>query len=325
MRFEQLTERHLNQIIALWNKEWSELFPMQARLWEQNVYQDPNWLKEGSWVVIDEKLDQLIGFVVTKGYRDELSQFGIKEDMGWIQALLVAKPTREQGIGSELLRRAEYSLQQHGARRIFLGNDLQSRFFPGLPEPDASKQSWFEKRGYEYSERVFDLVHHYEPGEAAALPEVQDAAFRIADESDRERMTDFMTRCFLGVWDYQHREYWERGGTGREYMLLERKGDIIGFCRMNDGKSPLLAQNIYWAPLFNGPLGGIGPLGIDENYRGYRYGISIVQAAVHSLLERGNRSIVIDTTPFIDFYSKLGYESWRRYAKYMKTISEPSD
>lgn len=320
MRMEQLTEKHLNGILALWNREWWELFPLRDRLIEQNVYHDPNWLREGSWAAINEA-EELIGFVIAKGSRDELEPFGIPRDLGWIQALLVAKSARGKGIGSELLRRGEDALRQHGARRIMLGNDLQSRLFPGLPEPEASMKLWFEMRGFRYQEEVYDLVNQYEEGETVELPELQGASLSIADGSDRERMEAFMSRCFPGAWDYQHREYWKRGGTGREFVLLKRGGEIVGFCRMNDGLSPLLAQNIYWSQAFDSPLGGIGPLGIDEGYRGYRYGISIVQAAIHYLLARGNRSIVIDTTPFVDFYGKLGYGAWRTYAKYEKRLN----
>ncbi|MHA6484182.1 GNAT family N-acetyltransferase [Paenibacillus sp. strain BS8-2] len=322
MRLEPLSEQHLDKIVELWNQEWSESFPMRDRLITQNVFQDPNWLKEGSWIALDESENHVIGFVITKGYRDDLEPFGIRRDIGWIQALFVAEQRRGTGIGSGLLRRAEDALIKHGARRILLGNDLQSRLFPGLPEPDEATKRWFENRGYENTENVFDLVNHYSEDDQVELPALEGAALSVATASDRERMEAFMTRCFPGGWDYQHREYWKRGGTGREYVLLERDGDMIGFCRINDEHSPLLAQNIYWAPTFEDPLGGIGPLGIDESYRGYRYGISIVQAAIHYLLQRGTRSIVIDTTPFVDFYGKLGYSTWRTYAKYEKNITE---
>lgn len=318
MRIEQLTEQHRNGIVSLWNTEWSNLFPMREALITQNVFEDPNWLREGSWVVIEG--DRIVGFVTAKGYREELASFGMKPDVGWIQALLVDEAYRGKGIGSELLRKAEEAIRKHGAARISLGNDLHSRIFPGLPEPDDETLQWFETRGYVCKGDVYDMVNGYDSSDTVELPPVQGATLRIADPSDRERLTAFMTRCFPGNWDYQHQQYWNRGGTGREFVLLEKNGDIIGFCRMNDGESPLLAQNIYWAPLFEEPLGGIGPLGIDESYRGYRYGISIVQAAVHYLLERGNRSIVIDTTPYVDFYGKLGFESWRRYARYEKQL-----
>lgn len=322
MRFEMMAEQHLGGIVSVWNTEWSGVFPMRERLIAQNVFEDPNWLREGSWVAIDDREEELVGFIAAKSFRDELAAYGLAPETGWIQAMMVRKGSRGAGIGSELLRRAEEALLERGVRRLLLGNDLQSRLFPGVPELDGQARGWFEKRGYTCTEKVYDLLHTYEAGAAVPLPEAQDAAFRVATPHDRERLAAFMGRCFPGTWDYQHREYWRHGGTGREYVLLEREGELIGFCRMNDEESPLLAQNIYWAPLFAEPLGGIGPLGIDEAYRGFGYGMSIVQAAVHYLLARGNRSIVIDTTPFVDFYGKLGYERWRTYAKYEKRMGK---
>ncbi|OUS76056.1 hypothetical protein B1748_14695 [Paenibacillus sp. MY03] len=320
MRYEAMSEKHLDGMVSVWNSEWIRVFPMREQLIAQNVFEDPNWLRHGSWVAIEESRDRIVGFVVAKAYREELAQYGLKSDAGWIQALIVEQDSRGVGIGSELLGRTEEALRKLGVQRISLGNDLQSRLFPGLPEPEEATKGWFEKRGYVFKAEVFDLLNSYNHRAGVTLPEVQDALFRVATPEDRERMTAFMRRCFPGTWDYQHREYWKRGGTGREYVLLEREGIIIGFCRMNDEHSPLLAQNIYWSPLFDEPLGGIGPLGIDEAYRGYRYGISIVQAAIHYLLERGSRHIVIDTTPFVEFYGKLGYTNWRTYAKFEKTI-----
>ncbi|MDO3409962.1 GNAT family N-acetyltransferase [Saccharibacillus sp. CPCC 101409] len=155
---------------------------------------------------------------------------------------------------------------------------------------------------------------------AGKTGEAGKAVFRAARPGDREALTAFMARCFPGGWDLQQRDYWNSGGTGREYMLLELEGRLAGFCRMNTQRSPLLAQNVYWAPLFEGELGGIGPLGIDPACRGGGYGLAIVQAADRALRLAGMRHIVIDTTPFVEFYGKLGYTPWKRYAKYDKTL-----
>ncbi|MFK4997057.1 GNAT family N-acetyltransferase [Bacillus sp. N9] len=79
---------------------------------------------------------------------------------------------------------------------------------------------------------------------------------------------------------------------------MKKNNQIIGFCRINDNASPFIAQNIYWAPLFQHDLGGIGPLGIDSNERNNGYGLAIVQAALYYLQERKIKTIVIDWTTF---------------------------
>lgn len=323
MIFERFEEKHVEGVLALWNKELGASFPMRARLLRQNVLEDMRLMLKGSWVARDSKSGAVIGLAIAKSAAEDDGRFGLRRDAGWIQSLLVDSAHREKGLGSELLRLAEDALRGVGARRVTLGNDLHRRLFPGIPGELADTRRWFERRGYVHREDVYDLIKAYGLDERVAMPEYGGgAAARVAKPADREALTAFMARCFPGTWDLQHRDYWERGGTGREYVLLERDGAIVGFCRMNDAASPLLAQNVYWAPLFGEELGGIGPLGIDEACRGHRYGISIVQAAIHYLTERGVRHIVIDTTPYVDFYGKLGYEVWKTYAKYDKTLDE---
>jgi GNAT superfamily N-acetyltransferase len=321
MKFERIEVSHLDEILALWNNELSDSFPMRLRLLHQNIVEDRQWLREGSWAAIEEDTGRVVGFVISKIASEATERFGIGQDLGWIHALMVESRHRNSGIGNTLLLKAEQAMLNAGARRILLGNDLHSRMFPGIPDVFETTKKWFEKRGYVLQEQVYDLLNTYRDEEEVALPQVLDATLRIANAGDREALHAFMSRCFRGTWDYQHQEYWERGGTGREFVLLEKQGVIIGFCRINDAQSPLLAQNIYWSPLFNEELGGIGPLGIDENFRGHQYGISIVQAAIHYLMQRGIRRIVIDTTPFVDFYGKLNYRIWKSYSRYNKVIN----
>ncbi|MFD2334164.1 GNAT family N-acetyltransferase [Cohnella sp. GCM10020058] len=323
MRFERFEEKHAEGALALWNKELGAAFPMRPRLLAQNTLEDSRLLHKGSWVVRDAKNGAVIGLAISKRSGKDDGRFGLRRDAGWIQALLVDSAKRGQGLGSELLRLAEDSLRDAGADRIVLGNDLHRRLFPGIPGELAAARQWFERRGYVHREDVYDLIKRYDLGERIDMPEFGGGAeARVAEPADRNALTAFMARCFPGTWVLQHRDYWEKGGTGREYVVLEKDGAIVGFCRMNDAASPLLAQNVYWAPLFGDELGGIGPLGIDEACRGHRYGISIVQAAIHFLTARGVRRIVIDTTPFVDFYGKLGYEVWKTYAKYDKELGE---
>ena len=320
MIVEQMEEKHLEGMVQLWNKELSERFPMRMRLFRQNVIEDRMWLRNGSWVVREEETGELSGFVIAKKANMESAYYGIHPELGWIQAMLVESEKRGRGLGGILLSKAEDALREAGSKRIMLGNDLQSRIFPGIPDELEEAKLWFEKRGYQFLESVYDMLNHYRADEHVELPDVFEAELRVAVESDRDALTAFVSESFPGAWDYQVRDYWERGGTGREFVILEMQGAIIGFCRMNDEESPLLAQNIYWSPLFEEPLGGIGPLGIDVRFRGHQYGISIVQAAIHFLRERGMRQIVIDTTPFVDFYGKLGYKVWKGYAKFDKRL-----
>lgn len=320
MRYEPLTALHIGEIKRLWNEVWGHIFPMRERILEQNILEDPNFLRSGSWVARDESSGQITGYVVSKMWKDNLGEVR-SNGLGWIHMLLVSPDFRGRGIGGALLTTAEEALHERGVKEIQLGKDLHRRIFPGVPEPIDETGDWLERRGYKREPGLVDLYRHFQEEDVESLPKCEGITFRYLNEEEANVFNAFIQRCFP-QWLYQTLAYWQYGGTGREFVVCEKDGEIIGFCRMNDAKSPLLAQNIYWAPLFRGELGGIGPLGIDEQYRGLGYGLAIVQAAIHLLQSRGVRDMVIDTTPFIEFYGKLGFKAWRYYIPFRKQIGE---
>src|SRR5699024_12360036 len=109
-------------------------------------------------------------------------------------------------------------------------------------------------------------------------------------------------------------------GTGREFVVLRKQEKIIGFCRVNDSKAPIIAQNVYWSPLFKEELGGIGPLGVDAAERGQGLGLAIVEAGIGELRKGGVRNVVIEWTGVITCYKKLGYDIWKTYDSYKKKL-----
>jgi ribosomal protein S18 acetylase RimI-like enzyme len=319
MEFKPLSENQITNLCLLWNKELQSSFPMRERLLRQNIFQDPNFLSDGSWVAWDEEKNAAAGYIVTKAWQDYSAGMNIDNEKGWIHSLVVGSDYRHQGIGSELLDRAEGALIARGAKVISLGSDFHRRMFPGIPDDFTDVKMWFTKKGYTQTTISHDLTKSYEEGVVVDLPQFDNVMFRLAQPDELEKVISLLNRNFAG-WAYQTRQYWELGGTGREFVLLEREGEIIGFCRINDSHSPIFAQNIYWEPLFHGELGGIGPLGVDERFRGLNYGLGIVQAGIHILMQRGIKHIVIDTTPFVDFYGKLGYKVWKSYALFEKRL-----
>lgn len=324
IRYEAFHEKHVPGLTALWNRELGGVFPLSERLFRQNAAEDRNVLPEGSWVAIDGMSGRLAGYIIAKCWRERIQDLELGAGCGWIHSLLVDSGCRRQGIGSELLGRAEKALQRQRVRMIRVGNDFHWRLFPGVPEPNPELRSFLSAKDYEVKHTVYDMHRCYDSdeaiGEAPPFPEVNDGQFRVLEPKDREAIIEFMQLNFPGNWDYQTRQYWERGGTGKEFVVLERAGDIVGFCRINDPSSPILAQNIYWSSRFDGPLGGIGPLGLQEAARGAGYGLAIVQAGIRQLLRRGVRHIVIDTTPYVDFYAKLGYSVWQTYTRMEKSF-----
>ncbi|HLQ71199.1 MAG TPA: GNAT family N-acetyltransferase [Bacillota bacterium] len=313
----------LADLVALWNRELEKDFPMRPALFEQNSFDDDNICIESSLIAVNER-DEVVGFVVAKRWQ-ELLGVEMNREMGWIQVLLVDDNYRNRGIGSHLLSHAENTLKSKGIKKVSLGRDPK-HYFPGIPSDYENVAQWFIKKGYQKQGHGtdYDLICKYDQDDkkSAKIPSIEGVQFSIMEKNDKADLLAFLHRSFPGRWEYESTYYFTHEVDGREFVVLKKNNKIIGFCRINDAQSPIIAQNVYWAPLFDDELGGIGPLGIDANERKQGYGLAIVEAGIAFLRKRGIKRIVIDWTGLVDFYSKLGYEIWKSYDNYGKKLVE---
>ena len=319
MTFVPLEKSQLSELVNLWNKHLKDDFPMTEELFEQNSLKDDNVCKKSSQVVLN-KQGEIVAFVIAKRWQEKLD-VAMSATTGWIQALLVDESVRHQGIGTHLLSHAEEHLIAAGAEQILLGRDPY-HYFPGIPSEYDKTANWFEKKGFVHQGTEYDLMRTYasDDEETKVIPQMNSVEFSLLDMEDKDEFLAFLNRCFPGRWEYEAIHYFQKGGTGREFVVLKRGSKVIGFCRINDAHSPFIAQNVYWAPLFAEELGGAGPLGVDANERGQGFGLGIVEAGIAFLRQRGIRHIVIDWTGLVDFYKKLGYTPWKNYESYKKTV-----
>lgn len=305
----------LDELVELWNKELAADFPMRKELFEQNSFKDKNVSYEDSHIAVDEQ-DHVIGFVIAKRWKEEID-VNMDDKKGWIQVLLVARDHRGKGIGTELLERAETGLKEKGVVAMQLAGD-PFHYFSGIPEQYQDAQKWAEKNGYVKRIDTYDLINHLD--KKYSFPEVDSVTFSILKREEEAELISFFERCFPGRWEYEAIKYFEMHGEGREFVVLKKKGKIIGFCRINDSQSPSIAQNVYWSPLFAQEIAGIGPLGIDANEQKKGYGLAIVQAAMAYIQERSIETIIIDWTILVEFYEKLDFKIWKSYGVYLKDV-----
>ncbi|MEN2768665.1 GNAT family N-acetyltransferase [Ornithinibacillus xuwenensis] len=317
MNLIPLHSNRLIELVDLWNKELKNVFPMRQELFNQNSFLDENICHKGSRLAINKE-GNVIGFITVKYYQEQL-EVGIPRSIGWIQSLLVDSNYRNNGVGTQLLHHAEAILKEKNIKHVILGRDPW-HYFPGIPSYDSATCKWFEKRGYHSEGTEHDMICSYANSEIVQFPNKEDVTFSILHKSEKIELIAFLHRCFPGRWEYEARHYFRKGGTGREFVVLKKGNQIIGFCRINDEQSPLIAQNVYWSPLFAESLGGIGPLGVDASQRKNGYGLAIVQAAIAFLRKRGIQRIVIDWTGLVSFYNKLGYTIWKSYESYKKEL-----
>lgn len=317
MKFVSWDRQWLTEVVELWNKVLGNEFPMCARLFEQNSFDDENVLYEGSQIALDAH-QKVIGFIVAKKWQEQLD-VPMQKELGWIQVLMVDQQYHRQGIGSKLLLHAEQAFKKHHCKEILLGRDPW-HYFPGIPQQKRIAIDWFKHKGYQEFCQEHDLICHYSPENKKGLPNPPSVKFSILQMEERDEFLAFLNKCFPGRWEYEAIHYFKKGGMGREFVIMRKAHQIIGFSRINDAASPYIAQNVYWSPLLSEPLGGIGPLGIDADERGKGYGIAIVQAAISYLRKRNINDIVIDWTTLTTFYGQLGYKVWKSYDAYRKII-----
>lgn len=319
MIFRPWKEEFIGEAVHLWNRVIGDRYPMREQLMKQNTLQDHNLFREGSFVAVEPIQNRIVGFITVKRWQEQLAEIQMNPSVGWLQSLIVAPEYRRLGIGSTLLELAERSLIQSGIQWIKLGSD-PFHLFPGIPIEYGEVKDWFEKKGYVKRNQVHDLICHQ--NQATPLPHIEGVTIRLLGLEDRERLISFLHYAFPGRWEYEAITYFDRGGSGREFVVFEKEEnkEIIGFCRLNDAQSPVIAPNTYWAPLFEEELGGIGPLGIVREERKKGYGLEIVKSAIHFLQQRGIHRIVIDWTELTEFYGKLGYQVWRSYDQYEKQV-----
>jgi ribosomal protein S18 acetylase RimI-like enzyme len=233
--------------------------------------------------------------------------------LGWISLLYVAPEVRKKGIGTELLKLAENEIFKAGKSTIYVGRDYNN-FFPGIPFDMKSSFEWFKNRGYSLTSETNDLIRKISCGTPKIdLPKIK-YEVRLAGIQDQAKLYDFMQKNFPGRWFYETRDYFQNGGTGKEYLIMLDKDKVIAFTRINDQtlEDKLINYNLTWRKRFSA-LGGIGPLGVDVDYRKINLGFHIVAEAVNILIDRKVSDIIIDWTSLMDFYRKFGFEVWKSY------------
>lgn len=288
-------------------------FKLTDRLLEQNTWQSPYVLHEGS--AIKEQDGKIVGVVIAKMWH-ETHEIALNKEHGWIQMLLVHPDYRQQKIGTELYKFAEQALLKNGVKKIQIGGDL-GHLLCGVPLAQQAGVAFAEMFGFKQVVESVDFTKSIT--EPLSLPEKDNVEFVLLEKDEQQQLLEFMAQSFPGRWTFEAHDYFAQGGTGRDYVVVKWEGKIVGFCRINDEYSAWKGPNYNWAEQFD-ELGGIGPLGVNEDYRKYGLGRAVIEAAEFYLQQRGKKTFFIDWTDLIAFYEKLGYTVWKNYGIFVKKV-----
>lgn len=297
----------------LWNKNYGFIYPITAELFARNIVNHPGLFKEASFVAFEN--NQVVGYILVK--KEHLLPLEEYNKVGWISLFLVDPKYRKQGIGTQLLEKAQIVLKNHSVKKIHLGRDYHN-FFPGLPFDLKQSASWFEKRGFTSPYSTHDLLRSINET-TPKLPIMQSSyVIRPATTNDFPSLRQLILNNWPTRWLSEFDEYMAMGGTGEEYYIALDGSAVCAFCKVVLPSAPLklISYSSTWRARFKG-LAGIGPLGVDQSYRGRHLGYNIVASAVNHCFGKAT-DIIIDWTNLIDFYRQFGFEIWKSYMYFFK-------
>lgn len=310
-----LTSDLLAPAVALWNRCLGAQFPMRPALLQQTFWEEPNFDAEGSRAVLDG--DRLVGLVGVKRRQVALGNEPA-DNRGNISAILVDPDYQGRGMGSGLLQEARAHLRRFSGEAVSLGADT-GHLFPGIPLECRQALDWFARRGARLGGPVcdlssLDLAHYQHPAEAqACFDRSPSVAYRPATQADVEGLRAFMAVDFPGRWAWEIEQHLTRGGRLEDVMIAVEAGQVLGFARIHSPESTRFGPALYWAPLFPGRHGGLGPIGVSQAQRGRGIGLGLLSASLAELRDRGVESGVIDWTGLVQFYGLVGFHPWKWY------------
>jgi beta-N-acetylhexosaminidase len=261
------------------------------------------------FVALDES--RVVGFVSTQPFRGE----ALPNDRGCITALLVAPDRQRQGIGTKLHDTALQHLRDTGVKRVQLGGGLP-RFWAGIPSNLSETQPFFERRGWAFTNKSYDLAQDMRAYQTApdVYERVKSEGLRmdIASEADMPDILDFERREFpFWVAEYQ---YAASLGDYRDFLIVRRGNEVVGTLIMLSPQSNPRRGDIIWKTLLGDSVGTQAAVGIADSEQGKGIGLAMIARSAEILRERGVGMCWIGWTSAVRFYQRIGFTLWQEYA-----------
>lgn len=283
----------------------------------QTTLLDDNFAEEGLIEAWDDQ-DELRGFVNAVSVRDGTKGAPGGAE-GWLQALVVDPATRRQGVGSELLRRAELYLAGRGCASVAVTPYPPAYYYPGVPlDRYAGSEKLFEGAGYRRTATVdaMDLLlAAYEVPSGIAQQKTRLEAdgweFGCASVQWYTRLIQLCEK-FSEDWAGVVRSALRRGMSPEQVQLATRHGQVAGF-------------TIFGA--FDGCPDRFGPFGVADEFRRIGLGAVLLHETLREMASRNMHCAWFLWTGEHDaawrLYDRASFEVTRRFGIYEKQLGQP--
>jgi len=147
MKILTYNQQYESQIVALWNRELPADLITVHKFRQQALFDD-NFDSEFCYVALEG--ENVVGFLLATKRKFPYLERGTEPDRGWVNVMFVDTACQRQGIGTQLLIRAEEDLAIRGVKNITLAAYSPNYFFPGVDVDNyGAAVKFFEKMGYQ--------------------------------------------------------------------------------------------------------------------------------------------------------------------------------
>ncbi|CAN5556137.1 hypothetical protein BH11PLA2_BH11PLA2_05980 [soil metagenome] len=154
-------------LVSVWNDAATArgAFPIRTPgMLDRWIFSKPYFTPDAMTVAVDDATNTIVGFSLA-GFGPNAEWSALDFTKGVICSVLVRPSHRRQGIGRELVRRAEEFLTRRGATNITIGAQRPDNPYlfglyggsnsPGILDSDADAKPFLSHLGYQPANRVF--------------------------------------------------------------------------------------------------------------------------------------------------------------------------
>lgn len=304
------------EILKLWHA--SELGPSAAEgfpceILELFVFSQPFFDRKGLFVAVDS--DQVVGFTHA-GFFPNADETSLDFSSGTIASVVVHPEYRRQGIGQQLIQRAEQYLKERGAATVVAGAGLdRNGFYNGVY--GGLQSSGFSVSGAPWSE-FFGKLGYTASGSTIILHRDLTAG----RDPVSSRLIRHRRRLNLVITDrVGDLSWWWHVRFGQldslKFELQERHDDSVV------ASGQIVGLDVY-VPKWGVRSVGIRNVAVPEDQRRHGYGLSLVLEVCRRLREQHvqliEAQVESDNAAAQDLFTGAGFEQIQELITFERTL-----